>query len=155
MPKVKIFKLITGEEIIAMYIKSKLFTVVIDTPVTIQSMGSLPEPKANLEQYTLYGSRTLELKRSSIVSIVEPIPEMRDFYTAVVDWINNVICREVASSLEAERKQMVEFVAASDVAEGESPKSSDEVFKTMSEETKAQIFTKVLESWDHTGEVPN
>lgn len=155
MAKVRIFKLINGEEIIAMYIKSKLFTVVIDTPVAVNSTGSLVDPRVTLDKFSMYGQDRMELRRSAIVSIIEPVPEMVEYYKAVADWVRRVIDPNTHSQLETERKQITDFTDASEVPEGAKAKTPEEILASMTAETKSQIFTHLLEEFDHTGRIPN
>ncbi len=130
-----ILKLVSGEEIIAMYIKSKLFTVDIKNPVELVSDGDILNPKSKLMKFSLYGNWDLmNIKKSSIVATIIPTPEMQEYYVLISKWIANHMNEDLSADLQRDINMLNGFM---DLNTGEIAKSP---------ESKEALYTHILET---------
>lgn len=150
MPSIKIFKLITGDEVLAMYIKSGLFTITVEDPIYIQSMGTLVDAKVAMDKFSVYGTGLVKIKKSAILSTVEASVEIQDYFLRVREWMNSTYTDETLSELRAETQQLDEILAV-DASARHNP---EEIIKNLSPETKDRIYTHILENFEPPKGVP-
>lgn len=130
-----ILKLVSGEEIMAMYIKSKLFTVEIKNPVELVSDGDIMNPKSKLMKFSLYGNWDhMSIKKSAIAAIIIPVPEMKEYYPLITTWITNHLNVELSADLQRDINMLNGFM---DLDTGEIAKSP---------ESKEALYTHILET---------
>ena len=129
-PRPVILKLVTGEEIIAMYIKWKLFTVDIKNPVELVADGDIMNPKSKLMKFSLYGNwDRVTIQKSAIAAIIEPTPEMVEYYALISVWIGKHMNTELSADLMRDINMLNGFM---DINTGEiasSPESKQEIYR--------------------------
>lgn len=81
---IKVFKLISGEELIAEVVDSREHEMTIENPTTIMMQQTERGVGVALVPYMPYAGKTVELSRSAIASTGEPLVEMRNEYSRVV-----------------------------------------------------------------------
>lgn len=125
-----ILKLVSGEEIIAMYIKSKLFTVDIKNPVELVSDGDIMNPKSKLMKFSLYGDwERMSIKKSSIVAMITPTEEMQEYYTLIAKWIANHLNVELSADLQRDINMLNGFMDLNTGEIAKSPESKEALYK--------------------------
>lgn len=125
-----ILKLVSGEEIIAMYIKSKLFTVGIKKPVELVSDGDILNPKSKLMKFSLYGDwENMSIKKSSIAAMITPTAEMVQYYSLIVTWIETHMNPELAADLQRDINMLNGFMDLNTGEIAKSPESKEALYR--------------------------
>lgn len=129
-PRPVILKLVTGEEIIAVYIKWKLFTLDIKNPIELVSDGDIMNPKSKLMKFSLYGNwDRMSVRKSAIAAMIEPTPEMLEYYKLISMWVSNNMNPDLSADLLRDINMLNGFM---DINTGEiaaSPESKQEIYK--------------------------
>lgn len=129
-PRPVILKLVSGEEIIAVYIKWKLFTLDIKNAVELVADGDIMNPKSKLMKFSLYGNWDhMSIRKSAIAAVIEPTPEMVEYYALIALWISNNMNPDLSADLMRDINMLNGFM---DINTGEiaaSPESKQEIYR--------------------------
>lgn len=129
-PRPVILKLVTGEEIIAVYIKWKLFTLDIKNPIELVSDGDIMNPKSKLMKFSLYGNwDRMSIRKSAIAAMIEPTPEMIEYYALISLWVANNMNPDLSADLLRDINMLNGFM---DINTGEiaaTPESKQEIYR--------------------------
>lgn len=124
-----ILKLVTGEEIIAMYIKWKLFTLEFKNTIELVSDGDIMNPKSKLMKFSLYGNwDSLNIKKTAIAAIIEPTVEMVEYYALISHWVTTQMNPELSADLSRDIGMLSGFLDLDSDKIVASPKSKEAIY---------------------------
>lgn len=132
--EVVILKLTSGDEIIAMYIKSGWDTITVSRPLRIHTSNDMMSPGVKLSKYAFFGQwEDVRIRKSQVVSTTKPIETMTRYFHLICRWIMDDLNPRTVSELEVDANQLEEIVAENDTPPGQQP-------------NREILYTKILES---------
>lgn len=122
-------KLVTGEEIIGKYIHKTEDAAYLEDPLVVKyRYGMAGPPTVTLARFSVFATeKHTEIKSSSIVAELEPVPLLIEYYVNMVEYLDMIYSKSMIEDLEIGIKSLKDSMKKFSGSKTEQPVTDEKI----------------------------